>query len=244
MNVNYSRGSYAVQILTSFDSVTNKVMVHLSSEQYDPEIRYTVDSSVSLKNSPLYSSPFVLDSTARIRAVIFEGDSLMEKLADKNVFIHKAVGKTVLYETQWSYRYPSVSNNPLTDGLRGSERYNDGYWQGFQGDDLRITIDLGKVDTLRQVSAGFLQQNWGWVFLPAKVIIALSDDNQNWKEFEIKNTVSPRAEGVIFKDFTTDPGSLPARYIRVSAVNIGACPEWHPGAGDKAWIFADEIIIN
>jgi len=191
-----------------------------------------------------YSSPFALDSTTRIRAVIFEGDSLMEKPAEKNVLIHKAVGKIELYETQRSYRYPSVSNNPLTDGLRGSDRFNDGYWLGFQGDDLRVTIDLGRVDTLRQVSAGFLQQNWGWVFLPAKVIIALSEDNQNWKEFEIKNTVSPRTGGVIIKDFTADPESLPARYIRVSALNMGVCPEWHPGAGDKAWIFADEIIVK
>jgi hypothetical protein len=35
-----------------------------------------------------------------------------------------------------------------------------------------------------------------------------------------------------------------ATHIRVVAKNIGTCPDWHQGAGGKAWIFADEIIIE
>lgn len=34
------------------------------------------------------------------------------------------------------------------------------------------------------------------------------------------------------------------RFIRVKSKNIGICPPWHRGAGGKAWIFADEIIVN
>jgi hexosaminidase len=168
----------------------------------------------------------------------------MERPAEKHIFIHKAAGRTARYETHPNYRYPSLTPNPLTDGLRGSDRYNDGYWQGFHGDDLDITIDLGKVDTVHQVSSGFLQQQWGWIFLPVKVTVALSEDQQNWKEIEINNTVPPQAEGVIVKDFVVNAEGFPARYIRVHAVNPGICPEWHPGAGDQAWIFADEIIVN
>ena len=33
-----------------------------------------------------------------------------------------------------------------------------------------------------------------------------------------------------------DPGRV--------AENRGRCPDWHPGAGEKAWIFADEITIE
>jgi len=35
-----------------------------------------------------------------------------------------------------------------------------------------------------------------------------------------------------------------ARYVRVWARNRGVCPDWHPGAGGSAWIFADEIEIQ
>jgi len=34
------------------------------------------------------------------------------------------------------------------------------------------------------------------------------------------------------------------RYVRVKAENISVCPEWHPGAGGKAWLFIDEIVVK
>jgi len=32
--------------------------------------------------------------------------------------------------------------------------------------------------------------------------------------------------------------------VRVLAKNIGALPDWHPGAGGLPWLFADEIQVN
>ena len=34
------------------------------------------------------------------------------------------------------------------------------------------------------------------------------------------------------------------RYIKIKAINIETCPDWHHGAGGPAWIFIDEIIID
>ena len=36
----------------------------------------------------------------------------------------------------------------------------------------------------------------------------------------------------------------PARYVRVVARGVDPLPEWHPGAGNPGWIFADEIIVE
>ncbi|NOR11849.1 MAG: hypothetical protein GQ545_01195, partial [Candidatus Aminicenantes bacterium] len=46
------------------------------------------------------------------------------------------------------------------------------------------------------------------------------------------------------KDYVTDLPDMRARYIRIKARNVGICPDWHPGAGGKAWLFCDEIIIE
>jgi hypothetical protein len=35
-----------------------------------------------------------------------------------------------------------------------------------------------------------------------------------------------------------------ARYVKIFAKNIGRCPAWHPGAGGKAWLFTDEIVVE
>ena len=46
------------------------------------------------------------------------------------------------------------------------------------------------------------------------------------------------------QDFVIDIEGKSARFVKVLAVNIGKCPEWHSGAGEPAWLFADEIIIE
>jgi hexosaminidase len=54
----------------------------------------------------------------------------------------------------------------------------------------------------------------------------------------------PREDGARIENVTSGTIGKRARYVRVIAKNIGACPAWHPGAGEKAWIFADEIVIE
>ena len=61
---------------------------------------------------------------------------------------------------------------------------------------------------------------------------------------KIEHPIPAGHQDVNVKMFTTKVDSVKARYIRVIAKNIGQCPSWHPGAGQKAWIFADEIIIE
>jgi hypothetical protein len=60
----------------------------------------------------------------------------------------------------------------------------------------------------------------------------------------VANDVDEKADGVRLKDFSVTLSGARARYVKVIARNRGNCPEWHPGAGSKAWIFADEITIE
>ena len=57
------------------------------------------------------------------------------------------------------------------------------------------------------------------------------------------NDLDQAAEGTYMKEFLVSSWQQ-ARYVRATARNIGVCPDWHPGAGEKAWIFADELIIE
>jgi hexosaminidase len=43
--------------------------------------------------------------------------------------------------------------------------------------------------------------------------------------------------------FTSLP-AVNARYIRVIARGEISCPPWHAGAGNKAWLFCDEIVVE
>ncbi|MCD6347789.1 MAG: hypothetical protein J7L96_10250, partial [Bacteroidales bacterium] len=59
----------------------------------------------------------------------------------------------------------------------------------------------------------------------------------------VKNDLSDNLKGAFIKEFKLDVWRT-ARYIRIKAKNRGVCPVWHKGAGGKAWLFADELIIE
>ena len=51
-------------------------------------------------------------------------------------------------------------------------------------------------------------------------------------------------DGVILRDLLADLDGTEARYVRIVARNYGTIPDWHPGHGDGAFIFIDEILIE
>lgn len=106
-------------------------------------------------------------------------------------------------------------------------------------------INLGKKRTINSISAGFLQEIVSWIFLPSRVEITLSeDDKKYYGSVILENDIPEKKEGPITKDFSQKYGGEKARFIKIRARNISKCPAWHPGAGGKAWIFVDEIIVE
>ena len=137
----------------------------------------------------------------------------------------------------------------MTDGIVNniSPRWAFYYdkWLGFEADDLDATIDLIKPVNVNQITARFLQKLDSWIFAPTEVQIQVSLDGKKFTRINTKN-IEKRAEGgaaylhlqIGFVENKT------IRYVRVHAKNVAVCPDWHPGAGGKAWIFVDEIIVE
>ena len=117
-------------------------------------------------------------------------------------------------------------------------------WQGYYGVDLDATVDLGEMTDIHRLAGSFLQDQGSWIFMPTEVEFYVSKDGKNFdKVGEVENEVSPEAEDAIIQELEVRK-NLQARYVRMVAKNVKICPEWHVGAGEKAWIFCDEIVIE
>jgi hypothetical protein len=98
---------------------------------------------------------------------------------------------------------------------------------------------------LKKITAGFLHNINSWIFLPTTVEFAVSSDGRDFEAIAtVKSDVSTDFAEVAVKDFSAKVSGKKARFVRIRAKNIGLCPDWHPGNGGKAWLFADEIIIE
>jgi hexosaminidase len=243
MNVNYSKGSWKVSILPVMENGIYKV--ELESEQYNVPVRYTLDGSEPTVESDIYKTPLIIDRSTVIKAGLFVEGKLMEYISEKEIVFHKGVGKNCYLQEPPDKKYPARGAISLVDGLKGSDSYRDGYWLGFEGKDMDFEIDLGKVEKINFVSASFYQNTGAWIFMPEKVIFEILDSD---KKTIAKDVLSPDAtsevKGVIIEDIRAEFDSVAGRYIKVHAKNIKTIPAWHEGAGNKAWIFADEVVVE
>lgn len=147
---------------------------------------------------------------------------------------HKAYDKKVEYKCIYSKEYSAAGDKTLTDGLLGGWSVEGQRWQGFLGTDMDVVIQLDKVEDIHSINATFIQDAFGWFWLPSEVCIYISTDGENYMKLaEIGNTIPFDQKGFIMKDFGWS-GNAQAKCIRyIAKVNI-----------KKGFIFADEIIVK
>ncbi|MDX5584287.1 MAG: hypothetical protein QNK20_05070, partial [Aureibaculum sp.] len=132
----------------------------------------------------------------------------------------------------------------LLDGKRGYLDYSTGQWIGQEGQDLEFVIYLKEPRSIEKISCGFLHNPDNWIFKPIMVEIAGSLDG---KLFTISTQVveeNNSSKENSFRGMLTINKSFTSRYLKIKIKNIGKCPNDHKGAGNDAWIFIDEIIIE
>jgi len=158
---------------------------------------------------------------------------------------HKAVGKEVIIGTMYSLKYDGGGKNGLVDGKRGPLDFNDKAWQGYHKENLYSIVDMEKTIEINEINTSFLENIGSWIFLPSFIEFAISTDGEIFEVVEqFYPGVPKEKDGAEIKNFKSGLKNTNARYIRVIANNVGICPDWHPGAGEKAWLFVDEIVIQ
>jgi hexosaminidase len=196
--------------------------VSFNSEQFKPTIYYTTNGTAPTTASNIYSTPFLIDSKATIKAAIINA----KKSAPDSVLInfHKAFNKPVTYNIPYSKGYPADGARTLVNGYRGTLTYQDGQWQGFITN-MDVVIDLQKIDFMQIIGPG--------VYMPKYIEVQTSVDGINYtNQGRDNNTVSPTESSLLFKDFKVQMKPTAARYIKfISKLQSG-------------FQFIDEIIVE
>ena len=157
---------------------------------------------------------------------------------------HLAYGAIVGVKNPYSDKYPVGGATALTDGLRGTNDYHFN-WLGFEGHELDAVIALDGATLVNNISVNFLQDAKSWVWIPHNVDFFGSTDGVNYQRLKsVKKKTNERDFKKIIETFSATVENNQFQFIRITTQSFIQCPEWNLGAGGKAWIFADEIIIK
>ncbi len=226
--------------------VTFRDFTEVSLGTIDPgdQIHYQIApvNSVAMNDSRLYSGPLKFNQTQKVWFFSTNGrDTTPVYTGD---FFKNNTDYRITAITAYAPHYAAGGDQALLDGLRGARNYHAGAWQGFEENDLVALVDLGSSRSIHRLTLSCLQEQQLWIFLPLSITFETSADQENWTSFGVVTSdLSQSAVGTYIVPFVSESYQQ-ARYIRVTAKNQGICPDWHHGAGGKAWIFADELIIE
>jgi alpha-L-fucosidase len=224
------------------NSFQDNTSFKILSNDKNASIYFTLDGSIPDKNSQKYEDSISINKTTTVTAVAISENG--KESIPLSASFHKAKYKISL-NSKNDDKYPGGGKFSLVDGIYGSTNFNDGKWQGYNGNDLDAVIDLGKIKDIKNISASFLSDENSFIFLPSSVEYSISKDGKNYKQIgTLKNNISEKNAAAFIHSFDMKISNTSARFIHIIAKNIGVCPKWHKGAGEKAWLFCDEISID
>ncbi len=223
---------------------TNETTVKIASPEPNAKIYYTLDGSEPSAKSNVYGKPFTVAESKIVNAVAVnaKGEKSFAVSADLHKMPHDW---TVKISSKYNRQYTGGGDFGLIDGVRGTLSFASGEWQGYQAQDFSAVVNLQKETTIKTLGAGFLQNVPVWIWMPTRVEFETSIDGVNFtKAAEIKTDVAPDDMRAQMMDYSAKIAPVKARFVRVRAYNFGKIPAWHPGAGNDAFIFVDEILID
>lgn len=233
LDINYANHLY--EINGEMISENNDSFYKLETLAEGKDIRYTLYGNEPTLKSEIYKSKIPISKTLELKAAVFNTEEKLGKTFIQNINFHKAVGAKISIDKEPHKAYSGSGAKGLINGINGSDsRYGDKEWLGFWGEDIEITIDLGEEKEINSIETRFYNGNGQWIYAPKFVKI----------EFDkgiIQLIVKPEDESIVNVIHSTNTKT---RFIKFKIPNYGTIPEGKQGAGNKAWTFIDEIIVN
>lgn len=232
---------FDVAIRLQSASADGKLTVTLSTRDEGLEIHYTSDGSLPSLQSRQYAGPVVLERSATLKATAYRDGVPASGVNERRLVVHKATGKKISLATPASPKYPPASGAAtLLNGVTGSASYADGQWVGADGTDLEALIDLGSATEVSSVTVTSMNNRPNWVHHGSHVEVSGSTDGHVFTQLG-ESVDLDSDEDIVSLEVAFE--NLATRYLKV-LIHNRVIPEGYSGAGNPAWLFVDEIVVD
>ena len=233
-------GKAIFELNSKLERINNTIVLSLSSLKTDGVIRYTTDGSIPNSDSHPYKESILLNKQMEIKAGYFVNDKLVGTIYSLPVSPSISTGMAITLDNQPAKQYSDMGAVTLVNGLFGSPSYFRKNWLGFDGQDLVATIDLMEAKNFSTINMNTLDNKGDWIHAAIGVEILVSNNGTDYISIKkVSKEEIDAALGRLSIQFSTQN----ARYIKVIANCQKNIPKGYTGAGQKAWLFVDEIAV-
>ncbi|WP_373495995.1 c-type cytochrome domain-containing protein [Aquiflexum sp.] len=225
---------------------TGEMEINLKHPIGSVSIFYTLDNTIpDSSNHILYEGPFKIDKniTLRTRAFADGWSGSDEKSA---VFLKSGIKPDeVTFLQSPDKRFKANGTATLFDLEKGDEEFSSGSWLGFRQNPMEIKMEFNETRTINNIAFSLLEVGASYIVPPYKIEIWSTGKDGTERLIQTDFPEQPekiRKNQVFLKEYPIKKENVSAIRAKLSPVN--PLPKWHPGAGEKGWVFIDEILIN
>ncbi len=119
--------------------------------------------------SPLYTEELIISGNKILKARAFHPVRLPSVVATAYYSQSLPVAEVIYYNAPAKNRIGAGEEKTLIDLVRARPVASDENWQGFEGDELQVVLDLGDKKDVYELEISLLEDNNAGIFLPAAV---------------------------------------------------------------------------
>ncbi|QCR21337.1 family 20 glycosylhydrolase [Pontibacter sp. SGAir0037] len=233
----YSKAYYDIDASVLPTADHNGVTLKMNAKQNLGKLMYSLQSQPAKE----YTEPIKLNQSAKVTGLYYKDNQLIDSLT-LSLKVNKATGKKVTLSEQPSDYFPGNGAFTLVDGLLNEKGGRTQESIGHHGMDVDATIDLGNPQQINQVVVHALNAGGTYVYPPKAIEVYGSSDGKSYSLLGKTEQPSQVKGSKAIMQVNFSPAS--AKFVKVTVRNMQAVPEGMQGAGEKTWVFLDEIEIH
>lgn len=226
--------------------ITKPVALKLKHYINGVAIRYTLDGTEpDSLNSPVYNNDVNISSNVQLKTKAFKPGWYSSDITENYFYSAKYKPDSVVHLLPPDEQYKDAKNKTLIDLAKGDNNFRSGKWIGFRKNRMEALLVFNQPAAISSVTTSNLVDIGSYLMPPQSIEIWGGD---NPKQLKLLNRITPEQPTMLKSTYQIGNevkfNTVTVKYIKVIANPVSKLPAWHPGKGDKAWVFTDEIFIN
>jgi uncharacterized membrane protein len=210
-------------------------------------IRYTIDGtepdSITSKE---YSNDIILTNNTTVKAKAFKKGWISSAVMEGYFFSSKYKPDSVVNLLPPDKQYSGDGAKTLIDLVKGeANNFVSGKWLGFKNNKMESLLLFNSPVNVKSVTLSALIDIGSYIMPPLSVEIWGGNETNRLK---LLGRITPQQPTMVqpgsLKAFELTFAAVTVKYLKIIAVPVSKLPAWHPGKGDKGWVFADEVFVN
>ncbi|MGK2860805.1 MAG: chitobiase/beta-hexosaminidase C-terminal domain-containing protein [Chitinophagaceae bacterium] len=226
--------------------ITEAVPLKLKHYIQGTVIRFTMDGSdPDSISSPVFKGDEKISSNTEIKAKAYKPGWISSDLLEVSFYRNTYTPDTVIYLTKPNEKYKDEGNKLLIDHKKGEADFRFGNWVAFRENRMECILQFATPVPVQSITLSSLVDAGSYIMPAASIEIWGGDDLKNMKRLGRLVPKQPlKIQGSAMKGFECKFDTTTVKYIKVVGNPVAKLPAWHPGKGDKAWLFVDEVLVN